>query len=913
MSDEKKTYNGRIQFYERGYVGIKDYDDKVIVSPDLGYSEIRERDDENAAIVRKGEKWALTDLDGKPLCSFIYDRIVYIGEHCYKAGVYVKPDNGELIVEYADTRMTYAILSEKGEVLCDRNKEYNYIAEVHEGEITAAINGKCGVIDIHGNVIMQLKYKYIQPMGEGHYLVSLDNEDNYYSTIINREGKVLIPASMGYRSIYHFHHGVARANKNAKWGLIDESGKHVSDFDFNFIEEWGEGYYKVEKGAKKNILRPDGSIVLKEWFNDVFEVTNGFFIFGNTIRKSKTNPKTRYIEGVAHVNGDIIFPMIFERVRWLESKEALYAEIGTKPYILTLDGGIYDPQRSHLPQKLDIDKVSFFENLANWVLPGLQFFYRDTNAPIDAARVYHIGDTIRAGFFVDVTTKLLKPAHRTRFIIASAHAALFFENEQMVKENPNVAKWNLATFHFNSFFKVMDVYETPLCTQVFLLHVPMSAAILLEGNTAFQFLDEATGNQTSLVQMARKSLDDKLRMEFHDRSFDEEWCKRMEQPVGMSEDLTLYPLNPVPEPEEGHIASLSKLIHQLANDADIDYKTEVSDNFPWKGIGGRICDGCFFANTIVGKGEGCAKLHKDDFRENYVKGICLHRKTKEDEESEFERRERRKAEQEKDKEEKSSDVYAIRLMKEFIEEKLDGDISKLRDFDLSTLHDEPKYGDYDISRSNIAKAVMSLVFGGDWPELTVDTLNHYDYRLEPICHYQNLFGANIMDVYFKGLKNFNPSDELHQRAVKCAHMTYNIGNLIVLPNKFNDKESLSNYRSNTKFRSYMDKYLVAIYNVMTEQKKQDLHMKGILYKNRKMLVDYQSDEGFIKFIHAMMLEPFVDETGRPKSVFKGVWSYMKDLDRATYMEAVEEYIAFCNDFIPKRGERMIERIKLLIK
>lgn len=86
-----------------------------------------------------------------------------------------------------------------------------------------------------------------------------------------------------------------------------------------------------------------------------------------------------------------------------------------------------------------------------------------------------------------------------------------------------------------------------------------------------------------------------------------------------------------------------------------------------------------------------------------------------------------------------------------------------------------------------------------------------------------------------------------------------------------------------------------------------------MYKNRKMLVDYQSDEGFMKFVHAMMLEPFIDEMGVPKSIFKGVWSYMKDLDRESYFEAVEEYIDFCNDFIPKRGERMIERIKLLIK
>lgn len=706
---------------------------------------------------------------------------------------------------------------------------------------------------------------------------------------------------------------VSIANHDGKWGLVDGHGNHIGAFEYSYVAEWGEGYYKVEKSTKKNIMRPDGSLVLQDWYNDVFKVEKGLFVFSNTIRKSKTNPKTRYIEGIAHVSGTILFPMIFEHIKRAEDSDVFYAAIGTKPYILTPDGGIYDPQGGHLPKKIEIDEASFFESLANWVLPGLQFFYRDTNAPIDAANVYRVGATIRAGFFVDATTKLLKPAHRTRFLIASAHAARFFEIEEMARENPNIEKWGLATFHFNSFFKVMDVYETPHCTQVFLLHIPASAAMLLKGTAAFQFLNEATGSEISLVQMARNSLDEKQRMEFHDRSFDEEWCKRMEQPVGMSDELVLYPVNPIPEPEDGEMATLSKMIHHLAEDGDIEFKTEVKDNFPWEGTKGKICELCYYAKTIKGNGEGCAKLEKDEFRENYIKGSCLHHKYTISGESEYERREKKKEEEAKDKEEKSSDVYAVRLMKEFIEEKLDGNINRLRDFDLSTLKDDPKYGDYDISRSNIAKAIVSLVFGGDWPELTVDTINHYDYRLEPICHYQNLFGANIMDKYFKGMMNFNPSEELHQRAVKCAHMTYNLGNLIVLPNKFSDKESLSNYRSNTKFRGYMDKYLKAIYNVMTEQKKQDMHMKGIMYKNRKMLVDYQSDEGFMKFIHAMMLEPFIDEMGTPKNVFKGVWSYMKDLDRDTYIEAVEEYINFCNDFIPKRGERMIERIKLLIK
>lgn len=327
MSEEKKTYNGRVQFWERGFLGVKDFEDNVIISPDMHYSEIRETDGEDAAIVRKADKWALTDLDGKALCLFIYDRIVFIGEHCYKAGIYVKPDNGELIVEYADTRMTYAILDDKGNVLCDRSKGYNYISDVHEGEATAAINGRCGIIDLQGNIKMEFRYKYIQPLGEEHYLVSYDGEDNYYATIVDKQGNVMIPASKQYRSIYNFHNHVAVANQNGKWGLIDDSRNHIGNFEYNFAAEWGDGYYKVEKGSKKNIMRPDGSLVLQDWYNDVFKVSNGYFEFGNTIRKSKTNPKTRYVRGVAHVNGDILFPMIFEHVRKLEDSDAFYAEV----------------------------------------------------------------------------------------------------------------------------------------------------------------------------------------------------------------------------------------------------------------------------------------------------------------------------------------------------------------------------------------------------------------------------------------------------------------------------------------------------------------------------------------------------------------------------------------------------------
>ena len=63
MSEEKKTYNGRVQFWEHGYVGVKDYDDNVVISPSLQYEEIREREGEEVAIVLKGKEQYLLFFD----------------------------------------------------------------------------------------------------------------------------------------------------------------------------------------------------------------------------------------------------------------------------------------------------------------------------------------------------------------------------------------------------------------------------------------------------------------------------------------------------------------------------------------------------------------------------------------------------------------------------------------------------------------------------------------------------------------------------------------------------------------------------------------------------------------------------------------------------------------------------------
>ena len=912
MSDAKKKHNRIILFWEGGYVGVKDFDDNIIISPLLQFNEIRETEEEDVIIVRKGNKWALTDLEGKPLCPFIYDHIVFIGEHCYKAGIYIGQHDNSLIVEYLDTRMTYAILDAKGNILCSRDKGYHYISEVHKEELTAAINGRCGIIDLQGNVRMDFRYKYIQPMGEEHYLVSFDNkEENYFATIINRLGEVKISAKKQYRSIGCFHNNIAIAYQNENWGLIDDNGNHIGKFEYSFVDEWGESFYKAEKGTKKNILRPDGSVVLKEWYNDVFRVHQGFFIFGNTIKKSKNNQKTRYIQGVAHVSGAIIFPMIFEKVQWCKDGNTIYAEIDEKPYILTLNGGIYDPAHTHLPQKSKINWTKLFEKFANWTLPGLQFYYRDTNAQIDVKTTYHIGDILRAGFFLDATTQLCKPTHKTRFLIASAHAAHFFMIDELIESNPKVKEWNLCTFHFNSFFKVMDIYEKDGFIQVFLLHIPPAVAFFLgHSESAINFINRATGQEFSLIEMARKSLDDKLSMNIHPRSLDSDFVERMFRPVGL--DNNFYPISifPMKEPECGEVAHISNMIHKLSADEDIkNFIIEEKDNFPYTGVKNSICEKCIYANGIVGNGEGCGRLFINSFRNRYLKGVCEYRKKNLFEPSIYESLNSYRLQKEKEAKEKISDVYALNLLKDFINEELNRDISNLRTFNISKVRDNSKYGDCVIGRAPIVRAIMVLVFADAWPELSVKTIEKCQYWCSHINHYNSLFGANIIDQYFKGMQKFNPTNEQKERAFSVFQLINTIGNIWILPNK----DSFDKCLNETKYRGYVDKFLKSMYDIFNNATKVDNSLKGVLYKNRKLMQEYQGIEGWHKFINKMMLNDYVDENSVPKILFKHVWSSMKDLSKEEYFEAFDLYCSFCEKFISKRSNLIVEKLKDILE
>ena len=256
--------------------------------------------------------------------------------------------------------------------------------------------------------------------------------------------------------------------------------------------------------------------------------------------------------GLLAQSGEPLTDTLFDCIEPMSDGASIYiGYIGNHPYVIReSDGGIID--------FFQVDATNLkeaTEKVMNWILPGLQFFYRDTDTPIDVANTFHVGDTLRAGFFIDVSPYAGKPMHRYRYIIASSHVA------SLVMPGD---RYPLHVLHYNSYLKVMDIYEKASVTQIFLMHVPAKAIFSpgLNGQLNISFNEEET-----VVDIARKSLDTKLTLPPRELLEEKEWLRRTAWHVGVDQEghpNTLFPNLIVAK----DAANMGKAVRRMANDTD---------------------------------------------------------------------------------------------------------------------------------------------------------------------------------------------------------------------------------------------------------------------------------------------------------------------------------------------------------
>lgn len=466
---------------------------------------------------------------------------------------------------------------------------------IFDGDYARASLGRhrYGLIDKKGVEWIPFEYDNVSGYDEEGFARF---EKGIYWGTIDMEGKIHIKPKMKFQHIGPFLDGIAVAKTGTKFGLIDTEGNHLTEFKYYEIDPFVDHLYRVRiKPRIYNFMRRDGSLLFPENVSFISEFDdNDIAVFSvePTPKKKKQNPEMKDKYGIAHLSGIIIFPAIYYCIEQLEESELrhLYiAMIGRKSYYLCSGGDVFDAYKMHKDFE-EIEKKNFFkklmerypitsnlkEEVLNWVLSGLQLFYRDSDEDICAEDIYKEGDIFRAGDYLEVTPELHKPSGHTRFIIASAHAAPWFEHQ--ADRDPDMHLCKLHIIHRNSYLRVMDIYKKDGVTQVFLLHIPYRGIPMFISDTYMHLIQAENG--MSLTDMARRSLDEKSRMPLHPTSLNKEWLIRTNDFPGICKDLCFHSIEY--DTRKYHQSQFDKAIHRAAHDnAPInlpDFDAECSEN-----------------------------------------------------------------------------------------------------------------------------------------------------------------------------------------------------------------------------------------------------------------------------------------------------------------------------------------------
>lgn len=214
-----------------------------------------------------------------------------------------------------------------------------------------------------------------------------------------------------------------------------------------------------------------------------------------------------------------------------------------------------------------MDAKAYCEAVLNWTLPGTKLLFRDTDLPLPE-KGYEKGRILRAGFFIDCSSKGGCPTKKTRVLIASAHAAPLCN----VPLDEDFRRWGLHVLHFNSYLKVMDVYHVGDKTQVFLLHIPYGGVPLFAGETSMDF------GEASLIKIVRENFDKKLQTGPVAELDTEDWTKRTHDLPGFHLGTAdPFPLEYDSRKISDTVDSLGGLVHKLA--CDMDAINFPSENF----------------------------------------------------------------------------------------------------------------------------------------------------------------------------------------------------------------------------------------------------------------------------------------------------------------------------------------------
>ncbi len=253
------------------------------------------------------------------------------------------------------------------------------------------------------------------------------------------------------------------------------------------------------------------------------------------------------------------------------------------------------------------------------------------------------------------------------------------------------------------------------------------------------------------------------------------------------------------------------------------------------------------------------------------------------------------------------------LFNSFVVEKLNGYIHRLADFPLGSLRGDRTYGcpgrNFDSDDTELMRAIYCVVFGETWKNLSMDNAGNGKLRGDTLNTYNTLFSPPWKERF---TSIWNPDEELVEK-IKAFHVTaYTIGNMAILPDRRIGEWSINMHRGcHDEWHDYEDRFLAALYKVLTKQEDRDLDLEELVRLNNVDFEPFYGEEGWHRFIDGNMLEYYVDDNYLPVVSSKGYTFWRGGYtNRERFFAECHRYIDFSMTVIKDRARRMIKKIEI---
>ena len=143
----------------------------------------------------------------------------------------------------------------------DRFAKFISLAEDTRQYIVVKLDGKCGVVNLNGQMILEVEHEHLSYCNEGFWYSWIDGKEALYTS----EGKRLTPHMYEYIG---FKGEWAEVKLDGKVGLINREGKEIAPLIYDYVNISKKGHYAtLRKNGKYGMIRFDGKEVCPLKYN----------------------------------------------------------------------------------------------------------------------------------------------------------------------------------------------------------------------------------------------------------------------------------------------------------------------------------------------------------------------------------------------------------------------------------------------------------------------------------------------------------------------------------------------------------------------------------------------------------------------------------------------------------------------